>query len=618
MIVLKFCEKLGVEISTYWITSTIRAVDIFEEGGRRDVIMYILGITCYGHDSSAAIIKDGELITAVEEERFDRKKHSHAFPINSINHCLQECGITMREVDHIGYYLRPWLGYAPVILHFFKYFPRSLNLIFDRWAAKSKNDYIPYGPLTDPIQMLSIGKYIRKVYEKDNPNFKFHFLEHHLCHHASSFLVSPFEKAASLSIDGSGEWTTAMTAYGEGNKFTILNKVSAPHSLGTFYNSVCEYLGFTFLEGPGKVMGLASYGDPDRYYPEFKKTVILEGDGKFSIDFSYFDYHVTRTKKRCSKKFVSIIGPPRERNGEITQHYMDVAAALQRVLEEACFHILYNLKKNTGNRNLCLSGGVALNSVMNGKVLKNGIFDEVFIQPAASDSGCSIGAAFYVYNMLLNKERRFTFKTACIGKKFEEDDILQALKRRNAHFRKLNDTAKETAQLLAEGKIIGWFQGRAEFGPRALGSRSILTAPFPAEMKDILNKRVKHREHFRPFAPVVLQEKMVDYFDMSYPSPFMLLVFEVKPDKRSKIPAVTHVDNTGRVQSVTKENNGLFYDLVSAFETITGIPVILNTSFNVQGMPIVNSPDDAIDCFFSTGMDYLVIGNHIVTKNNKV
>jgi carbamoyltransferase len=499
-------------------------------------------------------------------------------------------------------------------LHFLKYFPKSLNLIFDRRIAKKDDDYIPYGPLTDPTEMLLIEKHIRKIYKKDNPKFKFHFLEHHLCHQASSFLISPFEEAASLSVDGCGEWTTTMTAYGKGNGFKILNRTNAPHTLGTFYNSVCEYLGFNFLEGPGKVMGLASYGNAERYYPELKKTVILKDDGKFALDFSYFDFHITRTQKRYSRKFESIFGPPRKKNGEITQHNMDIAAALQRVLEEACFHILSDLRKKTGSKNLCLSGGVALNSVMNGKILKNRIFDNVFIQAAASDSGCSIGAAFYIYNILLGKPRKFVFKTACTGKAFSEKDILEAIKKRGVGFKKLNNTPEETARLLADGKIIGWFQGRAEFGPRALGCRSILTAPFPAEMKDILNKRVKHREMFRPFAPVILKEKINDYFDFDYPSPFMLLVFDVKPDKRSKIPAVTHVDNSGRVQTVTKEENGIFYDLVSAFEKITGIPVILNTSFNVQGMPIVNSPEDALHCFFHTEMDYLVMGDYLVGK----
>lgn len=580
--------------------------------------MYILGITCYCHDSSAAIIKDGQLITAVEEERFDRKKHSYVFPIHSIDHCLKECGITMGDVDHVGYYFKPWIAYGPMFLHFLKYFPRSLNLIYDRQVAKKTNDYIAYGPLMDPSEMLLLGERMRKVYRKDKPRFKFHFIEHHLCHQASSFLISPFEEAASLSIDGCGEWTTALTAYGTGNKLEVFNRISAPNTLGTFYNSVCEYLGFNFLDGPGKVMGLASYGDANRYYDKFKKMIILKGDGSFALDFSYFDFHITRTNKRYSRKFESIFGPPRDKKGEISQHYMDVAAALQKTLEEACFHILRDLKKKTGSKNLCLSGGVALNSVMNGKVLKKGIFDNIFIQPAASDSGCSIGAAFHIYNILLGKPRKFVFKTACIGKKFNEEEILEALKSRPACFRRLNSIAGETAELLAQGKIIGWFQGRAEFGPRALGCRSILTAPFPAAMKDILNKRVKHREPFRPFAPVILKEKMGEYFDVDYPSPFMLLVFDVKPDKRSKIPAVTHVDNSGRVQTVTKEENGLFYDLVTAFDKITDVPVILNTSFNIQGMPIVNSPTDALECFYGTEIDYLVMGDYIVEKDKEL
>lgn len=576
--------------------------------------MYILGITCYGHDSSASILKDGKLITAVEEERFVRKKHTYQFPIHSITHCLEECGITMQEVSHIGYYMRPWIAYPQMLLHLLKFFPQSLNLIADRKIAKAQSDYIAYGPLINPAEMLSINRRIRKEFEKDLPTFKFHFLEHHLCHQASSFLVSPFEESASLSVDGCGEWTTTMMAHGQGNRFKILDKIDAPHSLGTLYNSVCEFLGFNFLDGPGKVMGLSSYGDPDRFYEKFKPMVILEDDGKFKLDFSYFNFHVSRTKNRYSNKFKSLFGSPRIKDSELTQHYCDVAAGLQKLLEESCFHVLQHLQRKTKSRNLCLSGGVALNSVMNGKVLKKGIFDEIFVQAAASDAGCSIGAAFYIHNMILNKQRDFVFKTACIGKEFKEDEILKTLKSSGASYKKMDRVADETAGLLADGKILGWFQGRAEFGPRSLGSRSIITAPFPAETKDILNRRVKHREPFRPFAPVILQEKVGEYFDMDYPSPFMLLVFNVKPEKRAQIPAVTHVDNTGRVQSVTKEENGLFYDLVVAFEKITGIPVILNTSFNVQGEPIINSPQDALNCFLSTDIDYLVLGNYLVNK----
>tara|TARA_B100000686_G_C16805252_1_gene989561 strand:- start:402 stop:2138 length:1737 start_codon:yes stop_codon:yes gene_type:complete len=578
--------------------------------------MYILGITCYGHDSSAAILKDGVLVTAVEEERFVRKKHTYEFPIHAINHCLDETGITMDEIDHIGYYLRPWIGYSQMVWHFLKYFPRSMNLISDRMLSVTQKDYIAYGPLTNPIEMLTIRRHIKKIFSKNLLRFKFHFIEHHLCHQSSSFLVSPFEEAASLSVDGAGEWTTTMMAHGQGNRFKVLGKVSAPHSLGTLYNSVCEYLGFTFLDGPGKVMGLASYGDPERFYPEFKKMIVLNNDGTFKLDFSYFDFHVSRNKDRCSKKFLSIIGPKRKKDGELTQHSYDVAAGLQKLLEEACFHILTKLQQKTKSKNLCLSGGVALNSVMNGKVLKKGIFDDVFVQAAASDAGCSIGAAFYIHNMILRQPRNFVFKTACIGKQFSNEEItLELQKTKNISYRKLENVHDETAKLLAAGKIVGWFQGRAEFGPRSLGSRSIITAPYPGKMKDILNHRVKHRESFRPFAPVILQEKTGEYFDMDYPSPFMLLVYNVKPDKRDKIPAVTHVDNTGRVQTVNKQENPSFYNLVASFEKITGVPVILNTSFNVQGEPIVNSPYDAINCFLTTDIDFLVIGNYVVSKD---
>ena len=580
--------------------------------------MYILGLTCYGHDSSAAILKDGVLLTAVEEERFNRVKHSHAFPIHSLNHCIKEAGIGFDEISHVGYYLRPWLGYLPVFTHFFKYLPRSLNLIYDRQVAKSQDDYIPYGPLTDPWAILSVGKKIKKTFNSHDPNFKFHFIEHHLCHHASSFLISPFEEAACLSVDGCGEWCTTMTAYGHGNTFDVFNRIYAPHTLGTLYNAVCEYLGFAFLEGPGKVMGLASYGDPDRFYPEFKKMVILKPDGTFKLDLSYFDFHVTRTSNRYSKLFQSIFGPPRFRDEEITQHHQDIAAALQHVLEDACFHILEYLQRKTKSRNLCLSGGVALNSVMNGKVLKKGIFDDVFMQAAASDSGCSIGAAFYIHNILLNQPRNFEFKTACVGAEFSEEEMLQSIRIKEVVYTKLDNPAKKAAELLTEQKIVGWFQGRAEFGPRALGSRSILTAPYPAEMKDILNARVKHREPYRPFAPVVLEERLGEWFDFDYPSPFMLLVFDVNPEKRELIPAVTHIDGSGRLQTVNAQQNGLFYDLVVEYEKLTGVPVILNTSFNIAGMPIVNSPEDALECFLGTEIDDLIMGPYLVTKKKSL
>jgi len=578
--------------------------------------MYILGITCYGHDSSAAIVKDGILLTAVEEERFNRQKHSYVFPVNSIRHCLEVAGIGLGDIDHVGYYLRPWIAYWPMFKHFWSYFPKSLNLVFDRWTAKEKNDYIPYGPLTDPMAVLNVPNELRKTFGQDGKaKFKFHFIEHHLCHQASSFLISPFEEAASLSIDGCGEWTTTMMGHGKGNTIDILGSVQAPHSLGTFYNSVCEFLGFNFLTGPGKVMGLASYGDPDRYYEHFKDMIILKDDGTFEINFKWFDFHITRTSRRYSPHFVSVFGEPRSKEAPLSQREMDMAAGLQKALEQSCFHILRHLQRRTGSRNLCLSGGVALNSVMNHKILEEGIFDQVFIQAAASDSGCSIGSCFHIWNILLGQPRRFVFDTACVGTGFTDEQLRQAIEERGLTYTTLDDPAPEAARIIAGGQILGWFQGRSEFGPRALGSRSILTAPFPAEMKDVLNARVKHREGFRPFAPVVLEEKVSEWFETQAPSPFMLLVPMVREDKRDKIPAVTHVDGTGRVQTVTKERNGPYYDLIVEFEKLTGVPVILNTSFNIRGMPIVDSPKDALDCFLNTAIDVLVMGPFIVRKD---
>ncbi|MDD5086031.1 MAG: carbamoyltransferase [Candidatus Omnitrophica bacterium] len=576
--------------------------------------MYILGITCYGHDASAAIVKDGKLVTAVEEERFNRRKHTFELPVNSIRHCLSECGIGLEDVEHIGYYIKPWIGYPHYFLHFLKYFPESLNLIRELKVAQKKKDYIAYGLTLNPLEMLGLPNLIREKFDIKGKRPKFHFLEHHLCHVASSYLISPFEEAAILSIDGCGEWTTTMLGYGRGDRFEIFRRIYSPHSLGVFYNSVCVYLGFSILDGPGKVMGLASYGDPERYYKEFKKLVRLGPNGSFEIDLSYFRYHVSRLGQRCSQKFIDTFGPPRRENEPLNQHHNDIAAVLQRVLEESIFHILYYLKDRTKSRNLCMAGGVALNSVANGKVLEKGIFDEVFVQPAASDAGCSIGAAFYIYNMILGYPRKYVLETASLGKEFSQDEMEEAVKNFPVKYERSDDIAQRTAQLLSRGKIVGWFQGRAEFGPRALGSRSILADPRIAEMKDILNERVKHREGFRPYAPSVLAERAEEYFDNGYPSPYMLLVYNVKPEKRNVIPAVTHVDGTGRVQTVEKEKQPLFWRLIKEFERLTGVGVILNTSFNVQGMPIVNSPKDALECFLSTEMDNLVLGNILVSK----
>lgn len=573
-----------------------------------------MGITCFGHDSSAAIIKDGVLITVTEEERFTRVKHCHDFPVNSIQHCLDEAGIGIEDISHVGYYLKPWIGYPHYFFHFLKYFPRSLSLLTDRKIAVSQNDYIAYGPLTNPVQMFAIKDLFYRHWEREKIRFRFHFLEHHICHQASSFLVSPFDEAACLSMDGSGEWTTTMLAHGRGNDIRVISRIMSPQSLGVFYNSVCEYLGFSVLDGPGKVMGLASYGDRDKYYDQFKRLIAFKDNGRFQIDLSYFNYHLQRTKNRCSDKFTAVFGPARKKDEKLNTRHEDIAAALQRISEDAIVHILKHLKSVTKAENLCLSGGVALNSVANGKVLREGLFKNVFIQPAASDGGCSLGACMYIYNVLLGKPRAYVFQDACLGKEFSNVQIKRFLDDEHIQYRHIEHIEKETALMLSKGKIVGWFQGKSEFGPRALGCRSILADPRKAEMKDILNDKVKHRESFRPFAPSVLAEKCADYFETGYPSPYMLLVYNVRDEKKKVIPAVTHVDGTARVQTVEKSVKPLYWQLIKEFDAITGVPVILNTSFNVQGEPIVNSPADAYRCFMSTQMDNLVMGNYLLSK----
>jgi carbamoyltransferase len=362
-------------------------------------------------------------------------------------------------------------------------------------------------------------------------------------------------------------------------------------------------------------MGLAPYGDPGRHYDALSRLITLRRNGTFRIDLSFFNYHLERTKNRCSEKFAETFGAGRRKGEDLSENHKDIAAALQLVTEETILHMAKVARAETGSPNLCLSGGVALNSVSNGRILREGIFDDVFIQPAASDGGCAVGACFTVYNVLLGHPRAYVLKDAYTGKGYTEEEMLEALRDTpGITYERVEDVASHAARLVAEGKIVGWFQGRAEFGPRALGNRSILADPRLPEMKDILNHRVKHREPFRPFAPSVLAEKCAEYFETGYPSPYMLLVYKVRPAKRQQIPAVTHVDDTGRVQTVDRDTNPLYWDLIKAFEERTGVPVVLNTSFNIRGMPIVNSPRDALDCFVGTGMDHAVIGPYVASK----
>ena len=567
--------------------------------------MHILGFDCYGHDSAAALLRDGEIVAMAEEERFVRRKHTMEFPSQAIRYCLDEAGISIHDVDHIAYYWDKGLHVADQIWHIIRYLPRSLRLVRSRLVQ----NFLPMLRLEHTLRGelgLSTRSKVRKI----------HHIEHHAGHAASAFLLSPFEEAAILSVDAVGEWTSTWLGVGEGNGFRKLDEIDFPHSIGMLYGSVTEYLGFRFASGEGKVMGLASYGDPQVYLPKFRNVLRLEPGGRFSLDMSYFHYHVCGRGHWVSDKFVKVFGPPRRRGEPIEKRHEDIAAALQRITEEVGLHMAQHLHAMTGKRHLCIAGGVGLNSVMNGKILRQGPFDEIFIQPAASDAGTALGAALYVHSCLLGLPRPAPLEHAYWGPEFTSEEIAATLARYDGRltYRRVDDPARVGAEIVARGEILGWFQGRMEFGPRALGNRSILADPRRPDTKDVLNARVKHRESFRPFAPSVLEERVGEYFTPGRPSPYMILVLDVRPEKRAVVPAITHVDGTGRVQTVSRQVNALYWSLIREFEKLTGVGLILNTSFNVMGEPIVCQPEEAVKCFLNTGIDRLKIGDYLVEK----
>jgi len=567
--------------------------------------LYVLGFDCYGHDSAAALLHDGEIIATAEEERFIRKKHTLDFPAHAIRYCLDEAGIPIDEVDHIAYYWNPSLHVADQIWHIVRYLPRSLKLVQSRLGQ----NFLPMMRLEHTLRNelgLSARSKARRI----------HRVEHHAAHAASAFLLSPFEEAAIFSVDAVGEWTSTWFGVGEGNNFRKLGEIGFPHSIGMLYGSVTEYLGFHYASDEGKVMGLAPYGDPEEYLAEFRKIVRLEPQGRFSLDLSYFDYHLYGRGHWVSDKFVRTFGPPRRKGEPIERRHENVAAALQRITEEAGLHMAEHLHAVTGKRNLCIAGGVGLNSVLNGKLLQRGAFNEIFVQPAANDAGTALGAALWVHTRLLGLPRPSVMNHAYWGPNFTNEEIATTLAHYDGRltYRLVEDPARAGAEIVARGEILGWFQGRMEIGPRALGNRSILADPRRPDMKDILNARVKHREPFRPFAPSVLEERTGEYFTVDHPSPFMILVFDVRPEKRALVPAITHVDGTGRVQTVSRQTNPRYWGLIREFERLTGVGVVLNTSFNVMGEPIVCKPQEAIECFLSTGIDRLIIGDYLVEK----
>lgn len=574
--------------------------------------MYILGINAFHAGASACLIQDGQVVAAAEEERFNRIKYWAGFPVQSIQFVLNEAQITPQQLDHVGISRNPGANMMQMSLYALRQRP-SLGYVVDR--------------LRNILKVSDLKSvFCQKLgLEPSSVRAEFHNVEHHRAHMASAFFVSPFDESAVLSVDGAGDFVTTMWGTGNGNKLTVSGEINFPHSLGIYYTAISQWLGFIKFGDEGKVMGLAPYGKPT-FIDQMRRMVRLQRDGTFELDLDYFVHATTGAAMTWddgeptlgmlfSPKLTALLGEPRVPKSELTQRHMDVAASLQAMLEEAEFALVRKLQNETGQRALCLAGGVALNSAFNGKILPNTGFKDIYIQPAANDGGTSLGVCYYIYHQVLGKPRTYVMNDAYLGPKFTNATVQQALERCGLTYQTLDEQAlvKKAAGLVADGQVLGWYQGRMEWGPRALGNRSIIADPRRPEMKDVLNSRIKHREFFRPFAPSVLLESTAQYFDQDYPDPFMLKVYNVLPEKRSQIPAVVHVDGTGRLQTVSQQYAPLYWELIKSYGEITGIPVVLNTSFN-ENEPLVCKPEEAIDCFMRTKMDALAIGNYLVQK----
>lgn len=575
--------------------------------------MYILGINAYHGGASACLTENGRLIAAAEEERFTRVKYWAGFPVKAIDYVLSEAGITPQDLDHIGISIDPKANLMHKALFAFRNRP-TLGFVRDRLSHSLKTGTLK----TEFAEHMGV--------EANSLKAEFHNVEHHRAHMASAFFVSPFDRAAILSVDGAGDFVTTMWGTGQGNKIEVLDEILFPHSLGIFYTAVTQWLGFPKYGDEGKTMGLAPYGDPAPFMDAMRRMVRVQSDGTFELDLDYFVHHAEGADMSWaggeptlgmlfSPKMVELFGEPRVPRSEITQRHMDVAAAMQAMLEEAQFAIVRKLQAKTGQTALCMAGGVALNSAFNGKVLPETDFSEIYIQPAAGDAGTALGVCYFIYHQLLDQPRNYVMHDAYTGPQFDNGAIEAVLKRHNLAYQALEEDAlvARAAEIVANGDVLGWFQGRMEWGPRALGNRSIIADPRRDDMKDILNARIKHREKFRPFAPSVLLDATGDYFDQTYPDPFMIKVYNVLPDKQAEIPAVTHVDGTGRLQTVEREHAPLYWSLINAFGERTGTPVVLNTSFN-ENEPIVCTPEEAVDCFLRTRMDALAVGNFLIEK----
>jgi len=585
--------------------------------------MNILGINAYHGNASAAIVRDGSLIAAVEEERFNRVKYAAGFPAQAIRYCLKEAGVTLAEIDHVAVPRNPSARLATKLF----YALRMPSFAIERAKVLTKFTGIPEA--------------LARIFDADPKKLagKFHRVEHHQAHLASSFFCSPFERAVLLSADGLGDFASTMWGTGSGNRMNIDGAVVFPHSLGLFYSGVTQYLGFLKFGDEYKVMGLAAYGEPERMNV-FREIVQFDADSNasgFRLGLDFFTHHRTGPEmswaeadktpalgKMFSDEMAKRLGPVRAPEEPLEQRHRNLAASLQARLEEVYLGMLRKLAEHTGLKTVCLAGGVAFNCVANGKIFDATPFEQVYVHPAAGDAGLAVGAAFHVWHQKLGKPRSFVMDHAYWGPGYSGEEIRRAIDSngivKNGYcVTELpeKELMSKTAALVADGKILGWFQGRCEWGPRALGNRSIVADPRRPEMKEVLNRRIKHREIFRPFAPSILAESVADYFEKSHPSPFMTLAYSVRREKRDKIPAPTHVDGTGRLQTVTREANPRYHALISAFRDLTGVPVVLNTSFN-DNEPIVCRPEEALDCFLRTQMDALVLGDFLITKSSAV
>ncbi len=578
--------------------------------------MFVLGINAYHGDASATLLKDGIPVLAIEEERLNRKKHCAGFPTLAIQACLKEAGISISDVDHVAISTDPSANLGEKILYSLTRITKIHKMLRDRLSKVSKTRDLK----TDLAFHLGVDKSSIKA--------EVHNVEHHLAHMASAYFSSPFKESIVLSLDGMGDFVSAKWGFGKNGAFSTDGQIEYPHSIGYLYTATTQYLGFPYYGDEGKVMGLAPYGEPN-YLNEFRKIITTDSNKiGYKLNLDYFLHHSQGIDmqwdegqptigRMYSDKFVETFGPAREYGSEYTQHYKDVAASMQRRVEEVCLDMIQKLSHKYQSKTLCLAGGVALNSVMNGKIRLETDVREVYIHPNAGDGGTSLGAAQYVYHQLLKHEAKQPIEHAYLGLEYSNDEIKQALLDAGVtEFEEVSETElfEKTAKLVAEGLVVGWFQGKMEWGPRALGSRSIVADPRNPNMKDILNARIKKRENFRPFAPSLIDSAIGEYFEQDYPAPTMLMVYQVKEEKRPVLPAITHVDGSGRLQTVHKEHHPRYYGLIEAFGKQTGVPVVLNTSFN-ENEPVVCTPADAIDCYLRTKMDVLAIGNFLVIKN---